>query len=351
MAAGPRSALVADIGGTFARFAIADIDELRIEHFAALRCDLFPSAQATIKAYLDSVPYRPAIAGFGVAGPVSGGRASMTNLPWSFSADDLRIASGAMHVRLFNDFEALAMSLPCLGDHDLYKIGGGEPIGSSPKVVVGPGTGLGVAALVPSGSGWKALPSEGGHVTFAVEDADELALVKRIVGEGVHMSAERLLSGLGLVKLYKALAETRSLDVGSITAPEIVALAQQGNAHVAVEAFAYFQKWLGRFAGDMALVYEARGGVYLGGGIPARVFDQHETTDFQLAFFRSDFRTKGRLSEFLSSIPVYVVKALDAGLRGVAVGLAQAERADPVPVRSSSRPSVAHYSGSPANAS
>ncbi|BCG73375.1 glucokinase [Mesorhizobium sp. 113-1-2] len=320
-----RTALVADIGGTNARFAIADIDELTIKHFASFQCDLFPSLQAAVKAYMDCIPHRPSIAGFAIAGPVAEETVRMTNLPWSFSRKDLCSASGAKYVHLVNDFEALALSLPFLGPHDLHKIGGREPVDRAPKVVLGPGTGLGVAGLVPSPSGWIPIASEGGHISFAAEDADELSLIKRIAKNEKHVSAERLISGPGLVQIYKALAETQEEAAVLASAPEIVEQALHAENRLALEALGYLERWLGRFAGDMALVYGARGGVYLGGGIPARVFDPSEATAFRLAFFHREFQYKGRLSSFLEPIPIFVIKALDAGLRGAAVALSQAE--------------------------
>lgn len=320
-----RTALVADIGGTNARFAIADIDELTIEHFAAFRCDLFPSLQAAIKAYLDCIPHRPSLAGFAIAGPVSDETIRMTNLPWSFSRKDLCLATGAKYVHAVNDFEALALVLPFLGPHDLLKIGGDDPVDHAPKVVLGPGTGLGVAGLVFSPSGWIAVPSEGGHISFAAEDADELSLIKLIAKDETHISAERLISGPGLVRIYTALAETRGAAAELASAPEIVEQALHGEDRLALESLGYLEKWLGRFAGDMALAYSARGGVYLGGGIPARVFDPSEATAFRLAFFHREYQSKGRLSSFLAPIPIYVIKALDAGLRGAAVALSRTE--------------------------
>lgn len=320
-----RIALVADIGGTSARFAIADIDELAIQHFAAFQCDMFPSLQAAIKSYLDCIPHRPSIAGFAIAGPVMEETVHMTNLPWSFSRNDLCLACGVKHVQLVNDFEALALSLPHLGSHDLHKIGGKDPVDHAPKVVLGPGTGLGVAGLIPSPSGWIAIPGEGGHISFAAEDADELALIKRITKNETHVSAERLISGPGLVQIYQALVEMQGATTGLASAPEIVEQALHGEDRLALEALGYLERWLGRFAGDMALVYGARGGVYLGGGIPARIFDPSEASAFRLAFFHREFQHKGRLSAFLEPIPIFVIKALDAGLRGAAVALSQAE--------------------------
>ena len=322
MTANSRLALVGDIGGTNARFAIMDVDELTVTHFANFRCEMFPSLQAAVKAYVDSIPHRPSMAGFAVAGPVTGEEVSLTNLPWSFTREDLRSLTGAKYVHLVNDFEALALSLPYLTAHDLHKIGGEEPVDSAPKVVLGPGTGLGVAGLVSSPSGWIAIPSEGGQVTFAVEDADELAIIERFSEGKGHVSAERLISGPGLAQLYQVLGEMKETEVRPSSLTEIVKRGLlEGEDHLAEEALGYLQQWLGRFAGDMALVYGARGGVYLGGGIAPKIFDEAVATAFRLAFFRAAFQSKGRRSSFLAPIPVYVIKAADAGLRGVAVAL------------------------------
>jgi glucokinase len=321
MTANSRLALVGDIGGTNARFAIMDVDELTVAHFVNFRCEMFSSLQAAVKAYVDSIPHRPLMAGLAVSGSVTGEEVSLSNLPWSFTREDLRSLTGAKHVHLVNDFQALALSLPYLTAHDLHKIGGEEPVDRAPKVVLGPGTGLGVAGLVSSPSGWIAIPSEGGHISFAVEDADELAITERFSEGKGHVSAERLISGPGLAQLYQVLGEMKKTEVRPFSVTEIVKRGLEGEDSLAEEALGYLQKWLGRFAGDMALVYGARGGVYLGGGIAPKIFDEAVASAFRLAFFRAAFQSKGRLSSFLAPIPVYVIKAADAGLRGAAVAL------------------------------
>lgn len=311
-----RQALVADVGGTHARFAIIDIDELAIAHFVSFRCEMFGSIQAAIRAYMNSIPHRPSMAGIAIAGPTAGETLHLTNRGWSFTREELRKATGADHICVVNDFAALAHSLPYLTAHDLHKIGGGESVEDAAKVVLGPGTGLGVAGLVNAPAGWIAVPSEGGHISFAVEDENELAIVDHIREFKGHVSAERLISGPGLVRLYAALARMKGQRPRARAAVDIVGAALAREDALAEEALGYFVTWLGRFAGDVALLYGARGGVYLAGGIAPRILDFLATDEFRAAF-----ESKGRLTSFLEPIPVHVITAADAGLRGAAVAL------------------------------
>lgn len=320
MTVNPRMALVGEIDGTEVRFAITDVEELTITLFVALRCDMFPSLQAAIEAYLASIPYRPTMAGFAVAGPVTDSVVNLTNLPWSFTREELRAATGATHVHLLNDFEALALSLPYLGAHDLHRIGGAEPVDRATKVVLGPGAGLGVAALAPSPGGWISLPGEGGHVSFAVKDAEELLLVEGIRKGKGHVSAERLISAPGLEAIFRVLGETRGVDA-RLSAGEIMEAATGGEDRLAEDAVGYLASWLGRFAGDMALVYGARGGVYLAGSMAPNIFADQAGNASRAAAFNQAFQDKGRLASYLAPIPIYVVRSIDAGLRGTAVAL------------------------------
>lgn len=316
MKANSRRALVADIGGTHAGFAVTDIDELTVTNFAMFRCNMFTSLQAAIEAYMKSIPHRPSMAAFAIAGPVTEGTLHLTNLPWSFTRDDLKRAAGVERLHIVNDFEAQALSLPYLTAHDLQKIGGGEAVQDSARVVLGPGSGLGVAGLVSAPSGWVGVPGEGGHVSFPVENVEELQIAEEIRdGEG-HRSAERLISGPGLARLYEVLAGRQGKNVEPLSVPEIVERGVAKEDPIAEQALALFVRWLGRFAGDVALLYGAQGGVYLGGGIAPRIVDLLASD-----VFRGAFLSKGRLSSFLERLPVHVIKARDAGLRGAAVAL------------------------------
>jgi glucokinase len=185
-----RTALVADIGGTNARLAIADLDTLRLTGaVASFRGAEFPSLHAVASAYLSGVAERPIAAAVAVAAPVVGDRIRLTNSPWSFEREELRNALGCDRLLVLNDFEALAHALPHLGPSDLHQIGGIAPVERAAKTVLGPGTGLGVAGLAWSPAGWQAMPSEGGHVALAVEDAREFAMLQRLLTGRERLSA------------------------------------------------------------------------------------------------------------------------------------------------------------------
>jgi glucokinase len=317
MATRPSHALVGDIGGTNARFAIADLMTLTTAHGASLPRAEHPTLQAAAAAYLEGVPVRPAVAAIAVAGPVAVERIQLTNSPWSFTRAEICDALGLETFLPVNDFEAQAASLPLLDGDDLHQIGGGRRLEQATKAVLGPGTGLGVGGLAWSGTHWIAIPSEGGHISFAVENAEEFAVFERLRARKDHISAEWVLSGPGLSNLYQALGELRGGGGTHLDAAEITARAHAGADPVAEAALGYFVLWLGRFAGDMALAFAAKGGVYLGGGIAPRILDRLTSGPFRAAF-----DAKGRLSPFVASIPVYVILAGDAGLRGAAAVLA-----------------------------
>jgi glucokinase len=312
-----RIALVGDIGGNHARFAISDVDELTIAHYASFRRDLFPSLQDAVRAYLNSVPQRPEMAGIAVASPLAGDRYVMSDGGWSFTHGEVLAATGAKKLRLLNNFEAVALSLPHLTGHDLEKVCGGAPAEDAAKVAVGLGTVLGVAGLVPSDAGWVAVRGEGGHVAFAATGAEDLEFARRMAADGTaHVSMQDMLSGAGLCRLHAILAGEGARP---LSAPEIVRAANSGEDPVAAAALAHFARWLGRFAGDMALVYGARGGVYIGGGIPPHIVGSLKTEAFA-----ASFRGKGALESYLAPVPVYVIKAAEAGLKGAAVAVAAA---------------------------
>jgi glucokinase len=312
-----QTALVADIGGTNARLAIADLATLSIAGAASFRCAEFASLEAVVAAFLGGVARQPAAAAFAVAAPVVGDRVRLTNSPWAFGHDELRSATGVETLLLLNDFEALAHVLPHLGAADLHQIGGSAPAEHATKVVLGPGTGLGVAGLAWSPAGWQALPSEGGHAAFPVEDATEFAMLERLLTGRERLSMERVVSGPGLADVYRVLAELQGRPAPLLHAAEVVRRAHAGDDPVAREALDRFAAWLGRFAGDAALFMGARGGVYIGGGIAPRMVDE-----LSAGRFRRAFEAKGRMSTYLAPIPVYVILAGDAALKGAAAALA-----------------------------
>jgi glucokinase len=246
---------------------------------------------------------------------VQDGRVDLTNCDWKVSLDEIATATGARRPILVNDFAAVARALPVLGGDDLVHIGGGTPVAAAPKVVLGPGTGLGVASLVATErGGWIVVPGEGGHADLAPSNERELAVVFHLIREFGHVSLERVLSGPGLETLYLALA---SLDgVGLKAKPvavDIAAAARNGKDPLAVETVQLFTGWLGAVAGDLALTLDARGGAYIAGGI---VPQWGELFDAKL--FRRRFEAKGRMRSLLAPTPAYLITARDLAFRGLA---------------------------------
>ncbi|HEY4163545.1 MAG TPA: glucokinase [Dongiaceae bacterium] len=316
--------LVADIGGTNARFAIAHFPASKehgpkVEAIENLSCADFNCLHDAASTYLKKIGVRPVGTVVAVAGPVTGDRALITNLNWPVTHDELRQATGAESVLLVNDFEALALSVPLLQRSDLRQIGGTEPVVRAAKAVVGPGTGLGVGGLVWSAGRWLPIPGEGGHTSFAAETTEEFAIVEHMRGELEHFSNERVLSGPGLVSIYGALASRSGKAIATSDAQVITQRGLSGEDPLAAAALEFFVTALGRVAGDTALMLGARGGVYLGGGIPPKIQDA-----LAKPLFRAAFESKGRLSAFVRPIPIYVILAGDTALRGAAVALDRA---------------------------
>jgi glucokinase len=310
------SVLVADIGGTNARFAIADLATLALSDVHRVRCADHPNLGDALHDYagrLTAVPERAAIA---VAAPVTGGEIRLTNSPWAFSQAELCRKANLRHVHLLNDFEALALALPHLGRDEVQQIGGGVPVEGAAKIVLGPGTGMGVAGLVQSSDRWIALPGEGGHVSLGARDEQQLALLERIRKGRDHLSAERVLSGPGLVELYQAIAASHGLSAPELEPNDVLVKGSSGEDEIAVEALDLFVTWLGRFAGDAALLLGARGGVYLGGGIAPKIAGK-----LSMGHFREAFEDKGRMGAYLAPVPIYVITAEFATLKGAAASL------------------------------
>lgn len=307
--------LVADIGGSNARFAIADADRRVLQEFASLPSASFASLQEAAETYLATASSRPARASFALAAPLSGETIRMTNLPWSFTREELRRVCGVDELMLVNDFEALARIVPELAANDLHRIGGnGECKSDANRLVLGPGTGLGMSGIVRCGDGWLPVPGEGGHASLPVRNARELAIRDRLGGAGnQHVSAEDLVSGPGLARLYRILAEIGGEQVEPLLPEQISELGLSGDDPIAAAALEQFAEWLGAFAGDMALAFGARGGVYLAGGISPRILPLLES-----GRLRAAFEDKGRFAAFLAAIPIFVILAADAGLRGAA---------------------------------
>jgi glucokinase len=305
--------VLADVGGTNVRFALLTGGVPGpIEHMAVRDHKQFGDALA---AFLAGQTQRAAICGavLAVAGVVKGERCELTNNAWAVDAAELRARFGFAAITIVNDFEAVAWSLPQLSGHDMRAVGGGEPVADAPMLALGPGTGLGVAAYVPRENGAFVLRSEGGHSTMPSGSPREDAIIENLRRRFGHVSAERVLSGQGLENIYRAIADIDSVAVPERTAAEIMQAALAGRCPTSRAALDTFCAMLGDVAGNFALSYGAQGGVFIAGGIMPRLRDHLPRSQF-----RSRFETKGRLSEYLKTIPVYLILQDDPAFIGLA---------------------------------
>ncbi len=296
------SLLLADLGATNARFALLDRDGS--EQHAVLRCADYPSLEAAVRTFLGRVEIKSGLkrGAFAVAAPVVDDRVTFTNLPWSFSIRDLKTALGFEQLDVINDFAAIALGIPRFGIADRRQIGEGFSEAGAPIAVLGPGSGLGVSGLLPAVAGGTVITGEGGHVTMAActdRESAVLAFLRRRTG---HVSAERVISGPGLVALYEALTELDGRLPAPMTAAEITAAGLAGSQPMCQEALQLFAAFLGTVAGNLALTLGARGGVYIGGGIVPRLGDF-----FDRSAFRHRFTDKGRQNAYLAPIPTYLI--------------------------------------------
>lgn len=309
--------LLADVGGTNARFALAHGADYGPVHRYAVAD--FPDFVSAIRRFLrDSAPAEPprrAVLAF--AGPVSDGRARLTNSGWDISADALKGELGLDAVILLNDFEALGWALPELQASDLLAIGGGKARAGGPMAVFGPGTGLGVAACIPSGQQGAVIATEGGHVTLAAADGREAAIIDHLRDRHGHVSAERLLSGTGLETLYRAVCAVDGFNGPDRAAAGITEHALIGDCPASIATLGTFCALLGGFAGNLALTLGASGGVFVAGGIVPRFADFLAASEF-----RERFEAKGRLRSWLRALPVFVVTRPDPAFPGLIAALA-----------------------------
>jgi glucokinase len=304
-----KRALLGDIGATNARFALASKDELgQVTSFEVAK---YPQFMDALAVFLEesSSPIRSAV--IAVAGPVVEQHAKLTNQAWTINADELERSLG-VHVRIINDFQAVALSLPALKRHDLVAIGGGKIVQGAPKAVLGPGTGLGVACLARSSADPVVITSEGGHATLTGTCDREDRIIQYLRGKFGHVSAERAISGGGLENLYEAIATVDGLFVDPQSAIEITRRALARDCEIAYEALSMFCAFLGSFAGNLALTFGAKGGVYIAGGISPRILNFLAGSEF-----RSRFESKGRFRSYLEAIPSYVITHPAAAFLGL----------------------------------
>jgi glucokinase len=311
--------LIADIGATNARFALVEPGGA-VTHVRALACEDFASLSAAIEAYLaaENLPARPKQGVLAIAAPITGDMVALTNHPWTFSVEAMRKHFGLTQLRVVNDFVANALAVPALTEADRRQVGGGAPVAGAPVGVLGPGSGLGVSVLISKDGGYLPIQGEGGHVTMAAADAREAAVLDLMRGRFDHVSAERFLSGPGLINLYNALCELAGEPAAPLTAAQITDPATEDEFPRARAATEMFCAMLGTIAGNLALTVGARGGIYIAGGIVPKL-----GAKFAQSGFRARFEAKGRFHGYLAEIPTYVMSHPEPALLGAARLLGQ----------------------------
>ena len=297
--------LIADIGATNARFALAGRDG--IAHEMVLACADYPGLVEAAQAYYQKAGIEGGTikaGAFDVAGPVVGDWFELTNHDWSFSIEQTRSALGLDNLRVMNDFEAVALAIPALEAGDIIPIGAGIKAPNKNIGVIGPGTGLGVSSLFWDGDDYVVSPCEGGHVSVPSRTRREFDVIENLLSEKYsHVSAERVCSGKGIVNIYDAL---RRLD-GRTDLPDregeaISAAAMNGSCALCKETLDMFIDFLATVAGNLALTLDAFGGIYIAGGIPVKLGEY-----FLQSGFRQRFEAKGRYEAYMKDMPTFLI--------------------------------------------
>ncbi|MFA9216107.1 MAG: glucokinase [Sphingomonadaceae bacterium] len=302
---GPR--LLADIGGAGATFGLETAPN-QIEAVWVAQCDAYPTLGAAIVHYLSQPAtvaaggYQARFAGIAIANPIDGDWVTMTNHHWSFSIEAVCSQFSLKSLVVVNDFTALASALPYLPAEHKRQIGGGVARSGATIGLVGADAGLGVSALVPAGERWIAIDSEGGHSTFAPMSEREIDILRYARRHHEHVSSERLVSGIGMVLVYRALAERARVEADNFSSDDIVSRGLRGTCALCVETLETFCEMLGTVAGNVALTLGAKGGIYLGGRIVAQMGSFIEQIGF-----RARFEQKGRLADYVSHIPTFII--------------------------------------------
>jgi glucokinase len=304
--------IIADIGATHSRCALVDYEGrvLAAEKFDNAE---YESLEKLLQAYLQRrrATDQPSRAAIAVAAPILSDQIQMTNLAWSFSQLGLQASMRLRRLFVVNDFEALAWGLADFDADSRAQIGGGQSAEHSPFGVLGPGSGLGVASLIPVLDGWQAIAGEGGHVTLPASTSEQAEIIEIIRERHEHCSAERVLSGPGLVNLYEAVLQISGEKRPTVQAADVTSSAQRGDP-LASKALSLFFDFLGTVAGDLALTIGARGGIYIAGGIVPRVLEV-----MRQSRFRKRFESKGRYRSYLSEIPTFVITEPIPAFRGL----------------------------------
>ena len=315
---GGSTVLLGDIGGTNARFALVHGEHEPIVQERILSTGDYPDLLAAAQAYLQEAG-QPVIrrACVAIANPIDGDVLTMTNNHWQFSVETTRQALGLDSLLMLNDWEAMAMAAPALSVRDLAQIGPGEPVPDAPKGLIGPGTGLGVSSLVRSRRGdWVPISGEGGHVSLSPTCERDVNILRVLWRQHAHVSAERVISGMGLLNLYRAICQLNGTDPEPLEVAQVTQRGLTANDVACEEALVCLCRLLGNTAANLALTLGARGGIYIGGGVVEHLGDY-----FAQSCFRAAFEAKGRFESYMKRIPTYVIRAHQPALIGCAMAL------------------------------
>ena len=310
----PYPVLIGDIGGTNARFTVIAGASAAARRLPTVHTCHYPSIDDAIQAeVIDGASVNPKSAVLALAGPIAGDRVQLTNCPWVVEPKKSVARFGLAEMILLNDFEAQALALPDLGPGDLDPIGGGVSRPDAVRVVLGPGTGLGVGALVRAGDAWVPVPGEGPHIDLGPVTERDMAIwpnIERVLG---RISAEAILSGRGILRLYRAICRTDGIAPRLATQEEVTAAGLAASDAQAGETLTLFATYLGRVAGDLALIFMAYGGVFLGGGISAKIAPVLKAGEFRKAF-----TAKAPHEALLERMATAIIIKEDAALGGIA---------------------------------
>ncbi|MCR3754604.1 MAG: glucokinase [Candidatus Westeberhardia cardiocondylae] len=310
--------LVGDIGGTNVRLALCNTYTGKIYKICIYSGKKYKNIEQVIQKYLNKQNIKIIQACIAIACPITQDWISMTNHSWKFSIKNIQQKLQLKQLEIINDFTAISMAIPMLTKKDIIQFGGKEPIQGKPIVIYGAGTGLGVSHLIKINHHWISFPGEGGHVDFASSNREEDTILSILRTEIKHVSAEKVLSGPGLVNLYRAIVKSQGKIPNSLLPQQITKQAIQKTCQDSYKTLSLFCTLMGRFGGNLALNMGTFGGVYIAGGIIPKFLQF-----FSQSNFREAFEDKGRFTKYLKNIPVYLITHKQPGLLGAGTHIRQ----------------------------
>jgi len=310
--------VVADVGGTNIRLAVCCHETGEISQLRTFSCATFLTLDAALFQYFSILSEPVSVLCIGIACPVEDDLVTMTNLSWTFSQQALQAKFQLNALYVINDYTAISLAVPFLGDNEKIKIGQGEAQKHGNTAVFGPGTGLGVSHIIHNGNKWISLDGEGGHISFAANSREQTDILLLLQEQFGHVSAERLLSGQGIVNIYHAICRLEGKQVKFHEPQQVTEAGLSASCELAKRSLEIFCEVMGGFAGNLALNLACTGGVYIAGGIVPRFIEFFQGSDF-----RTFFEQKGRFQDYLITVPTYLITHDNPGLIGATVHLRQ----------------------------